>query len=132
MAEEKPIKVLIAEDEIDLAEALNEALTDAGFSVVKTHDGEEALAQFKAEKPDMLLLDIHMPKMTGIEVLKSIREIEDENNHTPVTVLTASESLGAVSDVTRIGGMNTDFFGKTNLSLDQIVDHVRTRLSSQE
>lgn len=119
-------KVLVAEDELDIRSALEAALTDAGFSVTTAADGELALAACIEDTFDVILLDIHMPKMNGIELLARIRDRED-GRQIPVTVLTATDTMGAISDVTSIGGPNTDFVSKTDFSLEQIVAHVQKR-----
>jgi CheY-like chemotaxis protein len=75
----------------------------------------------------MILLDIHMPKKSGIEVLNQIRQTE-AGKAIPISIITASEELGAVSDVLDVGGVHTDFLTKTDFSLEQIKAHVQKRL----
>jgi two-component system response regulator VicR len=128
MTEEKIKTVLVADDEQDLCSALESALSEADFRVVVANDGAAALEKFTQEQPDMVLLDIHMPKMTGIEVLNRIRKTEYGKN-VPIAILTATDTMGVIADVTSIGELGTDFFSKTDFSLDQIVGHVKGRLS---
>jgi len=120
-------KVLIAEDEPDLRSALETALTTAGYDVVVCRDGQEAIEQLDAALPDMAILDIHMPRRSGIEVLTHIRAM-DKGATLPVTMLTATDTMDMVSEVTAVGGMNTDFLSKTQMSLLQVTEHVASRL----
>lgn len=67
-------RILIAEDEADLAKGLRDNLQFEGYEVIITSDGEEALIAAKQHSPDLILLDVMMPKMDGLEVCKRIRE----------------------------------------------------------
>ena len=93
------MKLLIAEDEIDLAEALAAFLERNKYTVDVVHDGEEAYYSASAGAYDAIILDIMMPKKDGIRVLKELRA---EGNTTPVMMLTAK---GETSD--RIVGFDT-------------------------
>ena len=81
------MKVLLLEDDPALNDLLGEHLTDKGYAVTLTTNGQEALEYLIDEVFDLALLDINTPVMTGIEVLKTIRE--DYKNQTPAIVLTA-------------------------------------------
>ena len=128
MSENTSKTIMIAEDESDLGTAVQTVLESAGYTVVRVVDGEEAIAKYKEIKPDMMLLDLNMPKRNGIEVLKVVRDDPDFTN-LPVSILTAQDDIATVSDVTIIGGMNTDFLPKADRSLKEIVEHVNQRLS---
>lgn len=120
--------ILVAEDESDLSSAIQASLVAAGFNVVVVNDGEQALAQYESVKPDLLLLDLNMPKVNGMEVLKQVRQNEAFAD-LPVTILTAQDDINTVSDAAVIGGMHTDFLPKADRSLEQIVEHVQQRLA---
>lgn len=77
--------LLIVEDERELAGSLELYLRSQGFRTERAHDGEEALTLFRAARPDLVLLDVMLPKRDGFEVLKRIRE----GAKTPVILLTA-------------------------------------------
>jgi CheY-like chemotaxis protein len=81
-------KILIAEDERDIRELVNFSLQFGGFSVVQAANGAEAVEQAQKELPDLILMDVRMPKMTGYEAcrqMKSIPELRD----IPVVFLSA-------------------------------------------
>ncbi|MEB3025503.1 MULTISPECIES: response regulator transcription factor [unclassified Parvimonas] len=84
------MRILICEDEIDLADGLCAILKGNKYSVDVVYDGEEALTYLEAENYDAVVLDIMMPKVDGITVLKTIRE---NGNSIPVIMLTAKSEL---------------------------------------
>ena len=79
-------KILVVDDEIDFLEMLRLRLEANNYSVVTAMDGNDALEKFKSEKPAAVLLDILMPGMDGIGVLKKIRK---EDSKIPVFIITA-------------------------------------------
>jgi CheY-like chemotaxis protein len=81
-------KVLIAEDEPPMLDALATGFGGEGCVVLKATDGEEALGFALKEKPDLILLDILMPKVSGTEVLESLRKANDWGRKVPVVILT--------------------------------------------
>jgi len=81
-------KVLIVEDEPSLREALEYALNAEGFAVVACQRGDEALDVFRRERPDLVLLDVMLPGLTGTEVCRRIRL----TSATPIIMLTARDS----------------------------------------
>jgi len=80
--------ILVVEDEPTLRETLVDALETEGFRVVAAADGREALASFRAEHPDLILLDLMLPELSGIEVCRIIRAESD----VPIVMLTAKDS----------------------------------------
>ncbi|MCX6808445.1 MAG: response regulator [Candidatus Berkelbacteria bacterium] len=86
----KSAKVLVVDDDITLHEMYAERLGAEGYSIVNAFDGEEALEKAEKEKPDIIILDIMMPKMNGIDVMKRVRENSDkEISGIPIILLTA-------------------------------------------
>ncbi|MBI5420006.1 MAG: response regulator transcription factor [Deltaproteobacteria bacterium] len=80
--------ILIVEDEKEIRDLLVHYLRKEGFQPLVAHDGEEGLSKARAEKPDLILLDILLPKMDGLELLRKIRA-DREIARTPVAMLTA-------------------------------------------
>ena len=80
--------ILVVEDETTLRETLVDALEVEGFRVVSAADGREALARFRAESPDLVLLDLMLPELSGIEVCRIIRA----ESGVPIVMLTAKDS----------------------------------------
>lgn len=80
-----PIEVLVAEDEESFVDALEVSLTREGFIVRVARDGAEALALFEAQRPDLVLLDVMLPKMSGLDVCRAIRA----RSSVPIIMVTA-------------------------------------------
>jgi len=81
-------KILIVDDEQDIVELLSYNLQKEGFSIVKAYDGEAALVLVRSEKPDLMILDLMLPKMNGLDVCKAIRR-NPETVNLPIIMLTA-------------------------------------------
>jgi len=86
-------KILFVEDEPNLQKAIGEVLKQEGFEILAALDGEQGLNLAKKEKPDLILLDLILPKKDGFEVLKELKESE-EMKDIPVIVLTNLEGTG--------------------------------------
>ena len=78
-------KILVVDDDANICELLRLYLTKEGYQVTTAGDGEEGLEKFNQIKPDMVLLDVMMPRMDGLEVCRRIRKA----GNTPVMMLTA-------------------------------------------
>ena len=83
-----PIKVLIAEDDANIVESLSFVLVRAGFEVSTAFDGDEALRRLQGDFPDVMVLDLMLPKRSGFEVLKAVKA-DPALRALPVVVLTA-------------------------------------------
>ncbi|MFM8372080.1 MAG: response regulator transcription factor, partial [Bacteroidota bacterium] len=83
-------KILIVDDEPDILEFLKYNLKREGYDVVTAPDGKQALAVAAAEKPDLIILDIMMPEMDGVEACNRLRSMK-EFQHTPIAFLTARD-----------------------------------------
>ena len=93
MATEKSLKVLIVDDDKNICDLLRLYLEKDGYSVILSHDGEEAVVKFNALKPDMVLLDIMLPGKDGWQVCREIRR----SSNVPIIMLTAkSETFDKV------------------------------------
>lgn len=81
-------KILIIEDEKPLAQVLEDTFSQEGFEIIKAFDGKNGVDKFYNEKPDLILLDINLPKKLGWEVCKEIRE----TSNIPIIMMTARDS----------------------------------------
>ena len=104
-------KVLMIEDEQALQQILGDLLTSEGFEIVQAYDGEAGLAMAKSEKPDLILLDLRLPKKDGFEVLRDLRADENLGN-TPVVVFTNLESAADIDKALEAGA--TTYIVKAN------------------
>ena len=78
-------KILVVDDELDIVKVVRAYLEQSGFRVLTASDGEHALAVFRHEKPDLIVLDLNLPKMDGLDVCRAVRRESD----TPIIMLTA-------------------------------------------
>ncbi|HLJ83852.1 MAG TPA: response regulator transcription factor [Candidatus Eremiobacteraceae bacterium] len=91
-----PKKVLLVDDEAQIVEVLDRYLTDEGFIIVHAHDGLQAIEAFRSEHPDLIILDLNMPGLSGLDAFKIIRE----ESRVPVIMLTSR-----VDEVDRVVGL---------------------------
>jgi DNA-binding response OmpR family regulator len=118
------IKVLLAEDELALAHIVRESLEESGFEVVLCANGEQALQMYRERKPDILALDVMMPKMDGFELARKIREADKT---TPIIFLTAkSQSKDVVAGFE--SGAN-DYLKKP-FSVEELIVRMQVLLSA--
>ncbi len=123
-------KILIVEDELSARKALVEKFHSEGFEVAIAFDGEEGLEQSNRIHPDLILLDLVMPKMDGMTMLKKLRESGEWGKQVPVIILTnlSSDDDGRISDVAEL--LPTYYLVKTDWRLSDVVEKVKGRLSS--
>lgn len=114
-------RILLVEDDRFLRRACEASLRQRGFAVAVAPDGEEALRQVRAEIPDLILLDLLMPKITGIEVLRTLRA-EASTREVPVLILSNSSREQDMEEIKSLGV--TDYLVKANLSLQELGDRV--------
>lgn len=107
MAKDQKTRILIVDDESDLRNLLNHVLTGAGYEVMEAHDGEAALNILKKEKFDIAFLDIQMPNVNGIQVLKHLQK---NSPSTKAIMLTGFANLKNAMEAKEFGA--TDFINK--------------------
>lgn len=118
-------RILLVEDDWFLRRACEAALRRRGFTVLTAKDGEEALRVARAEAPDLVLLDLLLPKLMGIDVLRTLKA-EEPTRGIPVLVLSNSSREGDVREVMRLGAVG--YLVKADLSLQELGDRVRRLL----
>lgn len=118
-------KVLIVDDEESVQKILGDKVRGEGFKVESALDGVEALEKVKKEKPDLILLDIIMPKLDGISVLRKLKE-NPETDSIPVIILTNLSSKEAVSESLNAGV--TDYLIKAYYTLDQLMKKIKSKI----
>jgi DNA-binding response OmpR family regulator len=96
-------RVLVVDDEPDSVELLQEFLTGKGYEVVTASNGEEALRKVKEERPHLVLLDVRMPGMNGLDVLRKVREFEQEVG---VIMVTAVNEEDTGRDALKLGAFD--------------------------
>jgi two-component system alkaline phosphatase synthesis response regulator PhoP len=81
-------KILVVDDEVDLVETLRFPLEMEGFNVLVSYNGEDALSQARKENPDLILLDLMLPKLDGYKVCRLLK-FDERYKHIPILMLTA-------------------------------------------
>jgi DNA-binding response OmpR family regulator len=116
------MKILIVEDDKFLRLLLERKLKNENFEVVVAEDGEEALEKIVTEKPDLILLDIILPKKSGFAVLEEINK--DENlKRIPVFIIS---NLGQPEDIERGKNLGAkEYFVKAGLSLEELIKKIK-------
>jgi DNA-binding response OmpR family regulator len=118
-------KILIVEDDAILLSILADSLAQAGFEIIQAKDGKEGLAAALREHPDLILLDIIMPKMDGVTMLKKLRQ-DKKCLATPVILLTNLGYNKEVDEAMKHGA--SDFLVKANWKINDVVAKVSERL----
>jgi DNA-binding NtrC family response regulator len=95
-----PSKILVVDDEPDFCEAVRDLLKGNGFSVTEAYDGIQALAAYRRERPDVVLLDVRMPGQSGLEVLK---EIGRQTHDALVIMTTAVDEVATAVEAMKLG-----------------------------
>jgi len=119
-------KVLVVDDEIEVRHLLQEFLSDRGYAVLLASSGLEALAALELERPDLVLLDVAMPVMDGVETLKQLATIEPP---VPVIMVTANADIGLTSKLLALGA--ADYIPKP-FDLDYLEQAVSIQLAAAQ
>ena len=118
-------RVLIAEDEPHIVESLRFILSREGYQVVEAGDGETAFLSLAEHKPDVMILDVMLPRLNGFELLRRVRS-DPGLNRLPVIMLTAK---GQAQDRRTAEDIGADAFITKPFSNRDVVDHVRRLIS---
>lgn len=122
-------KILFIEDESVLQKTFDSAFKSEGYEVISALDGETGFNLAKAKKPDLIVLDMVLPKLTGFEVLKKLKETPG-TKEIPVIVLTNLERMSDIDKALELGA--TTYLVKVNYSLDEVIKKVKKILEQPE
>ena len=117
--------ILFIEDESALQKTLGEILSQEGYEVISALDGEVGLRLAKVKKPDLILLDLILPKINGFEVLRKLKQ-EPETKNTPVIALTNLEGIEDVKGAIELGAQT--YLVKTQYALEEVVEKIKKAL----
>lgn len=121
----KKNKVLIVEDEGSLRDAMKDKLNHDGFEVIVAKNGEEGLERALNDHPDMIILDIVMPKMDGLTMLKNLRE-DGWGKTSKVIMLTNLSDNAKVAEAMQ--NDTFDYFVKSDIKMEEIVEKIKEKL----
>ena len=113
-------KILVIEDEATLQKALNDVLSQEGYNVLSALDGMSGLDLALKENPDLILLDIILPKMDGFEVLKKLKE---KNSQIPIIILTNLSDIDDIQKALDLGA--TTYLVKADFHLDDVLKKIK-------
>ena len=118
-------KILFIEDESALQKTFGDTLKNKGYEVIGALDGESGLRSAKGERPDLILLDLILPKMDGFEVLRGLKASE-ETKDIPVIILTNLEETENIQKTLELGA--TTYLVKSSYTLEEVVKKVEKTL----
>jgi len=115
-------KILIAEDDFFIRDIYSKVFSLSGYDVKVAVDGVDAFEKIKAEHYDMVLLDIMMPRMTGIDVLKNVRSLNTPTKSIPIFIITNLGQQNVIEEAFKLG--MDGYILKSQVSPQQIVDEI--------
>jgi len=119
-------KILVADDDMDTLENTVTALEKEGFEVIQAIDGEEAWERITADEPDVIVMDVGMPKMDGFTVLKQLRTNPPTKKWQPVIICSAR---GEMDDMAEGFSLNADHYLVKPVSTEDLLKAVRLMLA---
>jgi len=119
----KPV-ILIVEDEKEQREVLAKTLSDAGYGVMQAADGKNGLSMASDHQPDLIMLDIRMPEMSGFEMLTKLRKQSSWGEKVPVIFLTNIQMSDDDEAMAIAETQPTHYFVKSDTSLQDIVSKI--------
>lgn len=119
-------KILVVEDEPDIMRIITHALTVAGYQVIPAYGGEDAIRKAKAQRPDLVLTDLAMPKVSGVEVIQAVKG-DPETQHIPILAVTAHVWDGIAQSAGQVG---VNGFISKPFSMRQLLIEVQKHLPS--
>lgn len=122
-------KILFIEDEATLQKTLGELLRDEGYQVIGALDGESGLNLAKTQSPDLIILDLILPKMHGLEVLRHLKETP-ETKDIPIIILTNLEDIENIEKALELGA--TTYLVKANYTLEEVLSKIKNAIQGNE
>lgn len=123
-------KILIAEDDFFIRDIYNKVFSLSGYEVQVAVDGVDALEKIKAQPFDMILLDIMMPRMTGIDVLKNVRALDTPTKSVPIFIITNLGQQNVIEEAFKLG--MDGYILKSQVTPQQIVDEINNFFLTKE
>ena len=123
-------KLLIAEDDFFIRDIYSKVFSLSGYDVQVAVDGIDALDKIKAQQYDMILLDIMMPRMTGIDVLRNVRGLSTASKDTPIFIITNLGQQNVIEEAFKLG--MDGYILKSQVSPQQIVDEINNFFINKE
>ncbi|HWY79124.1 MAG TPA: response regulator [Candidatus Sulfotelmatobacter sp.] len=123
-------KILIAEDDFFIRDIYSKVFSLSGYDVQVAVDGTDALEKITSQKYDMVLLDIMMPRMTGIDVLKNVRALTTPAKDIPIFIITNLGQQNVIEEAFKLG--MDGYILKSQVSPQQIVDEINNYFISKE
>lgn len=124
MAEEINKKILVVEDDEDFLSILKLKFASEGLSIITAINGDEGISMAESEKPDLIISDVLMPKMDGIEMIKKIRTFD---KNVIVIFLTNIKDEDYIKNMKELG--ETEYLIKSDLRINEIVNKVKEKLN---
>ncbi len=121
-----PYKILIADDEKEIREIMVKKISQEGYQVISAKDGEDAWKKIQSESPDVIILDLTMPKMDGLTVLKNLRENPPSKKWQPVVIVSAR---GEMEDMQTGFSMEADHYITKPCNMVDILKAIQLMLS---
>jgi len=116
------LKILIADDEPEILEIMAKKIFTQGYTVITAFDGEDAWQKIQRESPDIIVLDLNMPRKNGFEVLQELREHPPEEKWQPVIIVSARTEL---EDVKKGLSLEADHYILKPCSVEDILKAIR-------
>lgn len=123
-------EILIVDDDKALLEALVRKFTLEGYSVLQAHDGEEGLKVSIEHHPSLIILDVLMPKMDGVTMMRMLRGASDWGKHVPIIVLTNQNPDQVTENNNASDGAPAYYLVKSNTSMAVLADKVKELLAN--
>ena len=120
-----PKKILVVDDEVDLVKTIQFALEAEGYKVLVSYNGEDALNQSRKENPDLILLDLMLPKLDGYKICRLLK-FDEQYKHIPILMLTAK-----TQQKDRLLGMETgaDEYITKPFDMEELMEKIKAYLN---